>query len=150
MIWISADDQPFSITESYEFRDLIRLCNLNAFIPTGDTIKHDVLKMFKSYQINVQNLLQVSKYLKIKNFLFNLTNLNFLNQKNTSGKISFALDAWTSPKILSFLGITYHYIDSDWKLKDILVDFVCLEGSHSGENLANSFIQYLQKNTNKG
>ena len=80
-IWISADDQPFNITESYEFRDLIRLCNPNAFIPTGDTIKHDVLKMFKSYQINVQNLLQVSKYLKIKNFLFNLTNLNFLNQR---------------------------------------------------------------------
>ena len=47
--------------------------------------------------------------------------------------------------MLSFLGITYHYIDSDWKLKDILVDFICLEGSHSGENLANSFIQYLQK-----
>jgi len=30
MIWISADDQPFSIIESYEFRDLIRLCNPNA------------------------------------------------------------------------------------------------------------------------
>ena len=138
-------------TESYEFHDLIRFCNPNAFIPTGDTIKHDVLKMFKSYQINVQNLLQVSKYLKIKNFLFNLTNLNFLNQKNTPRKISFALDTWTSPNMLSFLGITCHYIDSDWKLKDILVDFVCLEGSHLGENLANSFIQCLQKkNTNKG
>ena len=107
------------------------------------TIKNNILKMFKSYQINVQNLLQISKYLKIKNFLFNLTNLNFLNQKNTPGKISFALHAWTSPNMLSFLDITCHYINSDWKLKDILVDFVCLEGSHSGENLANSFIQYL-------
>ena len=47
--------------------------------------------------------------------------------------------------MLSFLGITCYYIDSDWKLKDILVDFVCLEGSYLGENLANSFIQYLQK-----
>ena len=77
--------------------------------------------------------------------MFNLTNLNFLNQKNTPEKISFALDAWTSPNMLSFLGITCHYTDSDWKLKDILIDFVCLEGSHLGENLANSFIQCLQK-----
>src|ERR1043165_5324816 len=93
--------------------------------------------MFKSYQINVQNLLQVSKYLKIKNFLF--------KSNNTPEKISFVLDAWTSSNMLSFFGIICHYIDSDWKLKDILVDFVCLEGSHSGENLANSFIQCLQK-----
>lgn len=65
--------------------------------------------------------------------------------KNVPGKISFALDAWTSPNILGFLGITCHYIDANWKLRDILLDFVYLEGSHSGENLANAFLKCLEE-----
>ena len=65
--------------------------------------------------------------------------------KNVPGKISFVLDAWTSPNILGFLGITCHYIDANWKLRDILLDFVYLEGSHSGENLANAFLKCLEE-----
>jgi hypothetical protein len=47
--------------------------------------------------------------------------------------------------VIGFLGITGHYIDADWKLKDILVDFIELQGSHSGENLANAFVKCLQE-----
>lgn len=50
-----------------------------------------------------------------------------------------------SPNMIGFLSITCHFIDADWELKDILVDFVNLEGSHSGENIANAFIKCLQK-----
>ena len=53
------------------------------------------------------------------------------------------MDGWTSPNIIGFLGITGHYIDADWNLKDILVDFVDLAGPHSGENMANSFVKCL-------
>jgi hypothetical protein len=48
------------------------------------------------------------------------------------------------PNVISFLGITYHYIDADWNLKDILVDFIDLSGPHSGENIANVFTKCLQ------
>jgi hypothetical protein len=37
-----------------------------------------------------------------------------------------------------------HYIDADWNLKDILVDFIDLSGPHSGENIANVFTKCLQ------
>ena len=47
-------------------------------------------------------------------------------------------------RLQNFL-MSCHYVDSDCKLKDILVNFVCLEGSHSDEHLANSFIQCFQK-----
>jgi len=57
------------------------------------------------------------------------------------GKISFTLDAWTSPNCISFLGITAHWISKEWKLKEILVDFHKLLGSHSGENLADAFVK---------
>jgi hypothetical protein len=59
--WIVADDQPFTVVESPEFYHLIKLCNPLAYIPTVDTIKSDVLKLFKNYQTKIQNLLQVRK-----------------------------------------------------------------------------------------
>ncbi|CAB5380658.1 unnamed protein product [Rhizophagus irregularis] len=111
---VVADDQPFTIVESDEFHDLIKLCNPIALIPSTDTVRNDVLDTFKNYQTTMQNLLQ-----------------------NSPGKISFALDRWISPNIISFLEITCHYIDTDWDLKDILVDFVDLSDPHSGKNLAN-------------
>ncbi|CAB5201343.1 unnamed protein product [Rhizophagus irregularis] len=65
--------------------------------------------------------------------------------KNTPGKINFTLDAWTSPNAIGFLGITGHYIDADWNIKDILVNFVNLSGSHSGKNMANMFVTCLKE-----
>ena len=44
------------------------------------------------------------------------------------GKISFTLDVWTSPSTKSFLAITAHYIDKDWKLRNVLVDFIQIFG----------------------
>lgn len=55
------------------------------------------------------------------------------------------MDAWTSPNTMGFLGITAHYIDADWKLHDVLLDFIHLEGSHSGENLATVFLKCLEE-----
>jgi len=55
------------------------------------------------------------------------------------------LDAWTSSNSIGFLGITCHYIDANWKLHDVLLDFIHLEGSHSGENLASVFLKCLEE-----
>ena len=56
------------------------------------------------------------------------------------GLISFTLDTWTSPNALSFLGITGHWVDSNWNMMETLVDFHKLSGPHTGENLADAFI----------
>ncbi|CAG8773094.1 12753_t:CDS:1, partial [Funneliformis caledonium] len=50
---------------------------------------------------------------------------------------------WISPNIISFLGITCYYIDADWKVQDVFLDFISFTGSHSGENIANAFSQSL-------
>ncbi|CAB5376032.1 unnamed protein product [Rhizophagus irregularis] len=120
--WIAADDQPFTVVESPEFHHVIHSCNPMAFIPSADTVKTDILKLYKTHQSNMQDLLQ-----------------------NTPGKISFAIDAWTSPNIIGFLGITGHFIDVDWNLRNVLVDFIDLSGPHSGANLAKAFAACLQE-----
>jgi hypothetical protein len=65
----------------------------------------------------------------------------YLIKKDNVGKISFTLDAWTSSNVISFLGITCHFIDSDWNLKDVLLDFIYLTGSHTGENIMKEFLK---------
>lgn len=48
---------------------------------------------------------------------------------------------WTSPNSLPFLAITCHYININWDLKTVLLDFNVIFGTHSGKNLADSFIK---------
>ncbi|GBC28488.2 ribonuclease H-like protein [Rhizophagus irregularis DAOM 181602=DAOM 197198] len=67
---------------------------------------------------------------------------------NVPGKLSFTLDCWTSTNTVAFLGITCHYIDINWNLHDILVDFVHLSGSHTGENLAKAFLSCVDNEFN--
>jgi hypothetical protein len=42
--------------------------------------------------------------------------------------------------MIPFFGITCHWIDEQWELKETLIDFKKLSGPHSGENLSEVFI----------
>lgn len=46
--------------------------------------------------------------------------------------------------MIPFLGITAHWITNEWELKNILLDFIKLEGPHSGDNLKTAFLQSLE------
>ena len=81
-------------------------------------------------------IFEFKKYKFINNYYFILFKL-----KNVLGKLSFTLDCWTSTNNIAFLGITCHFVDVDWCLKETLVDFIHLSGSHSGENLAKEFLK---------
>jgi hypothetical protein len=43
--------------------------------------------------------------------------------------------------MISFLGITCHWIDDNWILQQTLIDFIQLSGSHSGDNICEAFEQ---------
>ncbi|GBC14748.2 zinc finger BED domain-containing protein RICESLEEPER 2-like [Rhizophagus irregularis DAOM 181602=DAOM 197198] len=120
--WIAVDDQSFTVVECPEFHQVIRLCNPNVNLPSADTIQSDILNLYSIYRQDIKNQLQ-----------------------NSPGRLSFTLDGWTSPNNISFLSVTCHYIDKDWKINDILLDFICLKGSHSGENMAIEFSQCVKE-----
>ncbi|GET04629.1 zinc finger BED domain-containing protein RICESLEEPER 2-like [Rhizophagus clarus] len=81
--WIVTDDQPFTVVKSPEFHALINICNPEANIPSAGTIKSDILKLYKNYKTNVQNILQ-----------------------NVPGKISFTLDGSHSGNNLASAFVT--------------------------------------------
>jgi hypothetical protein len=114
--WIVCDDQPFTVAEGTDLRFLFKMLNPNVQVPTADTIRAGILSIFSEEQDRMRQKLQ-----------------------ETPGKISFTLDAWTSRNQLPFLGITAHWIDSNWNLCSTLIDFRLLLGPHSGENLKAAF-----------
>src|SRR5258708_3032205 len=48
--------------------------------------------------------------------------------------VSVTCDTWTSPNHKSILGITAHWIDSDWLLRDLAIPVLVVQGDHSGAN----------------
>ncbi|PKB91939.1 hypothetical protein RhiirA5_446862 [Rhizophagus irregularis] len=61
-IWITIDDQPFTITECQEFKELFKVCNKKAKLPSADTVQRDVLKLYNKYRIDIKHMLQVSSH----------------------------------------------------------------------------------------
>jgi hypothetical protein len=64
--------------------------------------------------------------------------------KTAASKLSLTMDCWTSKNQHSFLGITVHYIDSSWTIRSSLLDFVPVNGPHTGENLAACLFSVLE------
>ncbi|UZO12987.1 uncharacterized protein OCT59_004494 [Rhizophagus irregularis] len=73
---------------------MISLLRKDAFIPSADTIKNYIMTSFNDSQKKVASILQ-----------------------NTSSKISFTIDAWTSSNNFSFLEITAHLVTENWEIK---------------------------------
>jgi len=69
-----------------------------------------------------------------------------LRQVVPNSKISLAVDCWTSPQQLSFLGVTGYFINIEWQYQEILLGFEPLSGQHSGENLAHTLFKVLEQN----
>lgn len=54
------------------------------------------------------------------------------------------MDIWTSPNNKSFVSATGHYIDSNWVLQEMVIDFGLMSGRHNGANIADGFFNILQ------
>ncbi|OAJ42780.1 hypothetical protein BDEG_26192 [Batrachochytrium dendrobatidis JEL423] len=103
-------------------------------------------------QTEFQNKLQRISFFKSADTISQTVNRDFeiakadvyaLIKENTS-KISFTTDIWTSPDNVAYTAVTAHFIDKNWKLKCILVDFLVFNDSHSSQNIAALFKQIVE------
>ncbi|KAI3469071.1 hypothetical protein Pfo_025734, partial [Paulownia fortunei] len=90
---IIVDELQFKFVENEGFKEFMSIACPQFFIPSRITITRDYLKMY----FNERNKLRV--YFK------------------TSGKrLSLTTDTWTSNQRLTYLCLTGHYIDDEWKM----------------------------------
>ena len=70
------------------------------------------------------------------------------------GGISVTTDIWTTETYdKSFMSVTIHYLNSSWKLRSILLDFISMKESHTGSYyFANNHftdITFYRQNTHR-
>jgi hypothetical protein len=79
---------------------------------------------------------------------FEITKASLLKDVGKQTKISIALDAWSASNHLSFLAIKSYHINQNWSLKETLLDFIPMRGSHTGVSMATEVLKVL-KSTSK-
>ena len=120
--WIVGNNQPLSQVESESFKQLLSFLQPGLDVMSMSTLNCRILDRFHS---------KASEMIE----LFG----------NLDCKISFTTDCWTSPYNIAFLGITAHFIDQDWALQSVALDFLPLPGAHTGMNLHQAFQSVLVK-----
>ena len=118
---MTVHQHPFTIVEEPNFINYIHSLHPTTEIPTADTIKSYIMKFYEDDKEKIRNIL-----------------------KNLFSKISFTTDCWISPSTKSFMSITAHFINQDWILQHILLDFIEIYDSHTGQNLKNTFVLGLE------
>ena len=89
-------------------------------LPSRITLSHDVQAIFAECKGKVIDYFQVClrSHLHLNVLVLTTT---FIQQ--VPGKIHICVDGWTSPNVISCLGVTAHWHE-DGKVKHIILDFI--------------------------
>ena len=100
---------PFKFVEREGFREFCRIMQPNFKLISRFTVARDILAMYSTEKKKLKGL-------------FKKSNLRFC----------LTIDSWTSLQNVSYMCLTAHFIDSDWKLHKRILNF-CVISSHKGE-----------------
>ena len=112
---------PFAVVESDSFIELFSLCNplVKDILVKAGAIRDYILQHYLFNQYQIKDLFSSIEF------------------------ISLTCDLWTSPNTKSILAFTGHWINKDWKLKEIFIDVVEVLGQHTGVNIASHVVKSL-------
>lgn len=117
---IAIDEQPYSIVQDTGFKLVLEVLEPRYQCPS------------RKYFTDVA-LPQLRKEIEEK-----------LREHLTSGFVSMTTDTWTTECTpVSYMAITAHWIDDEWKQQSALLCLRHLPHSHTGENLAEEFTEAL-------
>ncbi|CAA0806027.1 Unknown protein [Striga hermonthica] len=63
--------------------------------------------------------------------------------KTVRCRFSATMDMWTSCQNKSYMSITIHWIDDDWKIQKRILSLFHVEGRHTGHKLAETFTEVM-------
>ncbi|CAI5989911.1 unnamed protein product [Closterium sp. NIES-64] len=62
-----------------------------------------------------------------------------------AGRMSLSFGIWTGENNVAFMGVAAHYVTSDFQLKQAVIDFRELKGSHTGDLIADELEEVLRE-----
>jgi hypothetical protein len=123
--FVLTEAEAFTLIESESFLTLLKLClkckRDNVFIPKADALRNGIVKRVNKMKVDLKSAIAIG-----------------------SSAVHLCLDMWTSPNMYSFLAVTAHYVDSEWKLVERLLLFQDTT-DHSGAGMAEIVNKCLQE-----
>ena len=112
-VFIAADMRPFSVVENQGFRRLLHTLEPKYTIPSRAHFTRTVIP--KLYAESKSKVVQILK---------------------DAESIAITTDGWTSRSTQSYITITAHTINNDWKMESVVLQTRPLFESHTGANIA--------------
>jgi hypothetical protein len=121
--WIVTDMKAFTTVESPEFQQMFRdIPGIEFPFNSRHTLRDRIMQGFAIQRTNLKTELTL-----------------------TCKTIALSLDIWTSQNHLPVLGIIGHWLTDEFEYRERLLEFVELQGIHSGENLATAVENMLME-----
>ena len=67
------------------------------------------------------------------------------NLKSIPGRICLTSDLWTSVTSEEYICLMAHYVDENWKLKNIILNFCHMPLSHTRTLLSEKILSFLEE-----
>uniref|UniRef100_A0A803MNZ9 hAT-like transposase RNase-H fold domain-containing protein n=1 Tax=Chenopodium quinoa TaxID=63459 RepID=A0A803MNZ9_CHEQI len=115
-------DFPFQFAEYSAVRKLINYINPDVKLVSRNTLKADVLKMFKREKDKLKEELSVVK-----------------------GRISLTSDCWTSITTDGYMSLTAHFVDNQWNLQKKILNFRFLPPPHTSVHMSDHVYDFLKE-----
>jgi hypothetical protein len=112
--FIVCGQHSFTTVEEPAFISLIKSIDNNQRVPSADTISNLANKKFEDIKILVKNLLT-----------------------NNFSKFALTTDIWTSINVIPYACVTAYFIDKNFDLKDLTINFEEMPHPHDGEAIFN-------------
>ncbi len=134
---IIRDDQPFSFCEGKGIREVFEyLLPPSVQLPSRQTVRRDLDKLHQTLSAKVTAIMKVTVVVSRCHYLISIAIFSYLGRVYLQGnksRIAVASDAWSSKSsVYAFIAPVGFWINDDWKLEELVLDFLPLNGNHSG------------------
>lgn len=114
--FVAEDLMPLRVVDSSRFKAFVQALDPNFLLPSRKHLSTSLLdKKYTTLKKAVMKRLEAVK------------------------DIHLTIDIWSNRQMKSFLGVTGHYISSDWKLESVMLCCNRITGRHTGDNILQSY-----------
>ncbi|KAI4357416.1 hypothetical protein L6164_001364 [Bauhinia variegata] len=120
-IFVIEDEMPFSVVEGRGFCQFVNRLEPRFTVPSRRTITRDCYQLF------------LDEKCKLKEFL-----------KKSCVRACLTTDCWTSIQNISYMCLTTHFIDENWRLQKRILNFSQID-NHKGETIGKEIDRCLRE-----
>ncbi|XP_052119311.1 zinc finger BED domain-containing protein RICESLEEPER 2 [Arachis duranensis] len=103
------EELPFRFVKSLKFRKFVHALQARFKVPSRTTLARDIGALYAEEKMKLQDFLSAN-----------------------CGRVCLTTDTWTSIQNFTYMSLTAHFVDLDWKLHKKILNF-CQVTSHLGE-----------------